>query len=91
MKAFKIGGACKWLDEDGQNVAEANFVTTTVRKLLTLTPKKRHEWMWPIVEYNLMALRRQLEFVAALPPRRRMWRISSELLPVYTHAATKKF
>lgn len=91
MIDFKIGGACKWLDEDGSNVAEANFVTTTVRKLLTLTPKQRHEWMWPIIEHNLTALRRQLEFVAALPPRRRMWRISSELLPIYTHDVTKKF
>jgi hypothetical protein len=43
MTVIKIGGACKWLDSDGNTVPDTNFRVITIRRLLTMTAKERHE------------------------------------------------
>lgn len=91
MKAIKVGGACKWLDSEGNTVPDTNFRVITIRRLLTMTAKERHACLLDILEHNLWALRRQIENVGAMPKPLRMWRIGSDLLPVATHEVSAKF
>lgn len=88
---MKVGGACKWLELDGSIVPEANFRGVTVRRLVAMSAKDRVEVLLLVVMHNTEALRKQIEFVAALPEPLRMWRISSDLLPLATHPVAAAF
>lgn len=91
MKAIKIGSACKWLDNEDNTVQESNFRVITIRTLSTLSSKERHERLLEILNHNLMALRKQIENVGALPKVLRMWRIGSDLLPIASHPISEAF
>lgn len=88
---IKIGAACKWLDENGQSVANANLRTTTIKKLSSLTSVERHEYLLEILAHNMSALAQQLKNVAALPTALKMWRLTSDILPVPTHKVSEEF
>ena len=86
-----VGGACKWLDTDGNNVPEANFRVTTVSKLSSLNTQERYECLYDIVKNNLAALSMQIVLVGVGPDATKMWRIGSDILPMYTHPVAKEF
>jgi UV DNA damage repair endonuclease len=88
---MKIGAACKWLDKNGQSVANANLRTTTIKKLSSLTSAARHEYLLEILTHNMSALAQQLKNVAALPNALKMWRLTSHILPAATHQVGKDF
>lgn len=88
---MKIGGACKMLTDEGQLWAGANLGTTTVKKLASLSARDRNNWLWALVDHNLTALANQVAIAAAWPKARRMWRIGSDVLPIYTHDVTQRF
>lgn len=85
MLDLKIGGACKLLSGDGEKLPDANFGTTTVKKTSTLTKKESRKWLLALVASNLQALLKQLAVMGSMPKALRMWRISSDLLPLFTH------
>ncbi len=53
MTRIKVGSACKWLDSEGNTLADTNFRTVTIRRLLTMTAKERHSCLLDILEHNL--------------------------------------
>ena len=88
---IRIGGACIYLTDEYVRLPHINMRVTNVRNVSKVSGKDRHDWLWDIMDHNLKALREQVIALSLLPPVMRMWRISSELLPVATHPVTQSF
>jgi UV DNA damage repair endonuclease len=88
----RIGFACKWINDPSEvngmkiNAAdrELNTTTTTVAWLNRQTREVAEQRLWDIMVHNLTAIYKLVEKVGALDEHRRMVRISSDILPVYT-------
>lgn len=80
-----------WLSSAAIREPHNNVRITTVRSLTEKSEQQRREWLWGLVRHNLGALSNQLIAISELPTALRMWRISSELLPVATHSITSSF
>ncbi|MFJ3467944.1 UV DNA damage repair endonuclease UvsE [Pseudomonas sp. NPDC090201] len=65
--------------------------TTTLRWMDSVTLQVAREKLLEIVEHNLAAQIRLLGYVAQLPVGRRMLRLSSDLLPFYSHPKVLEF
>ena len=94
MTQPRIGFCCKWLhphDVVGDMKVSAtdrelNGRTTTVAWLNRQSQAVAEDRLWEIMEHNIQSLSLMLETVGKLRPMQRMFRIGSELLPVYTEA-----
>ena len=90
----KIGFACKWIDHADQvngiskndDAKQYNTGTTTVRWLNNQSRDIAEQRLWDLMVGNIEATRKLVERVSTLDPSLRMVRISSDILPVYTHA-----
>ena len=90
----KIGFACKWIDHPDQvngigkndDAKQYNTGTTTVRWLNNQSRDVAEQRLWGLMVGNIEATRKLVERVSTLDPALRMVRISSDILPVYTHA-----
>ena len=99
MTQPRIGFCCKWLhphDVVGNMRVSAsdravNGRSTTVAWLNRQTQAQAEERLWNIMEHNIQSVALMLEIVGALPPVQRMFRIGSELLPVYTERHWRYF
>lgn len=76
----RVGFACKF--EDG---VTPNLKTTTITWLDSAPRQAAEEKLYNLTKHNLVSLFSQVKKIAALPPNQRMFRISSEVLPAYTH------
>lgn len=76
----RIGFACKF--EDG---ITPNIKTTTITWLDSAPRQKAEEKLYNILKHNLSALHTQVLTVAKNDANKRMFRISSDILPAYTH------
>jgi UV DNA damage endonuclease len=89
MTTPKIGFACKWseLDSKGQvvSVPELNTRVTTISWLNRQTKDVAEERLLELVKHNLAATKALVEKVGNLDERFRMVRLSSDILPAYTH------
>jgi len=81
----RIGFACKIQESQGKANPSLNTKTTTLTWLNKQTKDTALERLYEIAEQNIQALQRQLVWVAASPKHLRMFRLSSDLLPAYTH------
>ena len=89
----KIGFACKWIDSPDQingikatdDCKQYNTGTTTVAWLNRQTKDVAEQKLWGLMEQNIKATRKLVERVGTLNEHLRMVRLSSDLLPVYTH------
>ena len=85
----RIGFACKISEMHPTKgvvpVENMNFKTTTVSWLNKNTTDIAVSKLHSLLEHNLNALKNSVEYIATLPPQLRMFRIGSDLLPVYTH------
>ena len=89
----KIGFACKWIDHADQvngikkddDAKQYNTGTTTVRWLNNQSRDVAEQRLWDLMVGNIEATRKLVERVGTLDPHLRMVRISSDILPVYTH------
>jgi UV damage endonuclease UvdE len=89
----RIGFACKYIDPrvnlSPKHRREAelplNFRSTTVKHMRTLSESDQRAKLHDIVNHNLNALRKQIEYLGGLPKSLRMMRIGSDILPLYTH------
>ena len=89
----KIGFACKWIDHADQlngikkddDAKQYNTGTTTVRWLNNQSRDVAEQRLWDLMVGNIEATRKLVERVSTLDPHLRMVRISSDILPVYTH------
>jgi UV DNA damage repair endonuclease len=93
MKNFKIGFACKWIDNDNQikgikdidDSKKYNTMTTTMKWIASQKKDAAEEKLFSVILHNTKSVRLLVERVAKLKPALRMVRISSEILPFYTH------
>ena len=81
----RIGFACKIQSEHDKADPKLNTKTTTLTWLNNQTRDKAVEKLWMVMEHNVHALKQQLLWLAKQPANQRMFRISSDLCPAYTH------
>jgi len=99
VNTSRIGFACMYRHpERGLSLKELKALegdynprTTTLRWMDSVTPAEAQTKLLDIVEHNLAAQVRLLGFVAQLPLARRMLRLSSDLLPFYSHPKVAEF
>lgn len=83
----KIGFCCKWISPSGDASEEKslNQVDVTLSRLSRLEPKERESLLWEKMTHNLASLQKLVTTVSQMPATLRMFRITSDLLPCYTH------
>jgi UV DNA damage repair endonuclease len=89
----RVGFCCKWIDFPHQvdgihkddDAKQYNTSTTTVAWLNRQTREVAEQKLWDLMVGNIEATRKLVERVGTLDPALRMVRISSDILPVYTH------
>jgi UV DNA damage repair endonuclease len=89
----RLGFCCKFVPEDGDAAVtrRLNLTSVTLAYLSRLGPAAAFDKLASVVAHNLEALRLQVENVAARPQLERLHRMSSGLLPGYTHPDSKAF
>lgn len=95
----RIGFACKWIDYPEQvdgikatdDAKQYNTGATTVAWLNRQTRDVAEQKLWDLMISNIIATHKLVEKVGNLGSHLRMVRISSDLLPVYTHADFRDF
>ncbi|WP_027314832.1 UV damage endonuclease UvsE [Microvirga flocculans] len=93
MQDVRFGFCCKYIPEDGSvEAARAmNTTTVTMAHLGRLTPKAAYDKLASVVAHNLDAFRLQIAHVAGRPRLERLHRLSSDLLPGYTHPGSQDY
>ena len=81
----RVGFACKIQSEHDKADPKLNTKATTISYLQRQTQDAVRTKLWSLLEHNMQAFQAQLEYVAKLPHNQRMFRITSDLLPAYTH------
>jgi len=89
----RIGFCCKWIDRPDQvdgigakdDAKQYNTGTTTIAWLNRQTRDVAEQKLWDLTVQNIEATRKLVERVGELPNELRMVRISSDILPAYTH------
>ena len=95
----RIGFACKWIDNPDQvngikpkdAAKKYNTGTTTVSWLNRQSRDVAEQKLWDLMVQNIESLRLLVERVGELTPALRMVRLSSDILPCYTHADYRDF
>jgi len=87
----RVGFACKIQESHGKAAAGLNTGTTTLTWLNNQTRDAAVAKLWGVLDKNTHAIRKQLEWLSTLPANQRMFRLSSDLLPVYTHESWSWF
>jgi UV DNA damage repair endonuclease len=90
----RIGFACKWIDYPHQtdgigtkdDAKQYNTGTTTISWLNRQSRDVAEQKLWDLMVGNIEATKRLVERVSTLDTSLRMVRISSDILPAYTHA-----
>ena len=90
----RIGFVCKWIDTPEQvkgikpkdDAKQYNTGTTTITWLNNQSREVAEQKLWDLMVQNIEATRKLVERVGNLSESLRMVRISSDLLPAYTHA-----
>ena len=89
----RIGFACKWIDLPDQvngisakdDAKKYNTGTTTVSWLNRQSRDVAEQRLWDLMVQNIESTRLLVERVSELDPHLRMVRLSSDILPCYTH------
>ena len=81
----RIGFACKIQESPGVAAKGMNTKTITISWLSNQTRDAAVERLYSIAKANIAAVQAQVDWLAKQPPHLRMMRISSDLLPAYTH------
>jgi UV DNA damage endonuclease len=89
MTNKRIGFACKLSERDSkgavQSVEPCNTRTTTVTWLARQNKQAAEQRLVALMEHNVQSVRNLVLAVSKMPELQRMVRISSDVLPVYTH------
>jgi len=93
MQNPRFGFCCKYIPEDGaaQVARDMNTTTVTMAYLGRLDAKAAYDKLVSVVAHNLRAFRRQIDHVATRSRLERLHRLSSDVLPGYTHPACHEF
>ena len=95
----RIGFACKWIDRPDQtdgigakdDARKYNTGTTTVAWLNRQSREIAEQKLWDLMVQNIASTQALVERVSELEPSLRMVRLSSDILPCYTHADYRDF
>ena len=95
----KIGFACKWIDRPDQingikpkdECKIYNTSSTTVSWLNRQSQAAAEEKLWDLMKGNIESIKQLVQRVGALDENRRMVRLSSDILPVYTEPSWSWF
>ena len=91
----KIGFACKFSEihptKGVISLPEYNCKSTTIAWLDRQSKNSAYEKLTDIAKHNVMAIKKVIDHLSTLPPELRMFRISSDVLPAYTHDDYKDF
>jgi UV DNA damage endonuclease len=87
----RLGFCCKIVTDDAELSRRLNVGTVTMATLARLGPREAFDKLAAVVDRNLGAVRHQVEHVAARPRLERLHRLSSQLLPGYTHPSCRGF
>lgn len=95
----RMGFACKYMHEDQSQPKRLleeierplNTRATTVAWLNRQSRDVAEERLWEIMLHNTESARRLVEYVGTLPENRRMVRLGSDILPVYTEPTWSYF
>jgi UV damage endonuclease UvdE len=93
MTTKRIGFCCKYIDHPHQvdgvsakdDAKKYNTGTTTVAWLSRQSRSVAEDRLWSIMKSNIESIRLLVSKVGELEPSLRMVRLSSDILPVYTH------
>lgn len=88
---MRIGFACKFVDTYYANYSRLNFKTTTARHLAKLKPEEARQKLRSICDHNLTCLSLAADTIAVWPLPLRMFRLSGDLLPLFTHELCDRF
>lgn len=81
----RTGIACKIQKAHGQADPKLNIRSTTISYLSRQTLQAAETKLWDLVQHNVNTLRLQIEWLGTHSVQHRMFRISSDILPCYTH------
>lgn len=83
----RLGYCCKYIAPDGDESRDRtlNIRGLTMAYLARQAPAAAYDKLAEVVRHNLAAMRLQIDEVAARPPLERLLRLSSDVLPGYTH------
>lgn len=81
----RVGIACKIQSGHDQADPKLNIKSTTISYLARQTKQAAETKLWDLVKHNVSALYKQIEWLGTQPTPYRMFRISSDILPCYTH------
>lgn len=95
----RIGFACKWIDNidqlnklsDKDDAKKYNTGTTTVAWLDRQSETTANDKLWSLVKQNIESCRLLVARVGQLEDALRMVRLSSDVLPMYTHERWGRF
>ena len=91
----KIGFCCKFSEihptKGVISLPEYNCKSTTIAWLDRQSKNSAYEKLTDIAKHNVMAIKKVIDHLSTLPPELRMFRISSDVLPAYTHDDYKDF
>jgi len=96
---YRIGYACKYMHSDRtltkkkleETERPYNNKATTNAWLTAQTIDVAEERLFEIVKHNLESVKKQIKTMVFCPPELKMLRISSDLLPFYTHDSWSYF
>src|SRR5688500_15254175 len=93
MHGSRLGFCCKYIPDDGaaDTVRAMNLTSVTMAYLGRQEAKAAFDKLASVVAHNLAAVRRQIEHVAGRPRLERLHRLSSDLLPGYTHPSCRAY
>ena len=81
----RIGFACKIQKSHDVAESDLNTKSTTISWLSKQTEDAARAKLWGLLDHNLNTFYRQLKWIAKQPTNQHMFRITSDLLPAYTH------
>jgi UV DNA damage endonuclease len=89
----RLGFCCKFVSEqdDRERARRLNVTSVTMAYLTRLGGAAAYDKVSAVVAHNLDAIERQIAHVAARPKLERLHRLSSDLLPGYTHPVGRPF
>lgn len=90
---MRFGFCCKYIDSVKQlsaiktsdNCYQYNCGTTTVAAMNKLSRSLAYDKLFSLIRRNVSSIRKLIKLVGSDIPEKRMVRLSSEILPLYTH------
>jgi UV DNA damage repair endonuclease len=85
QNVHRVGFACKIQTSHDKADPKLNTKSTTISYLARQTQANAYGKLWDLLEHNMTTIQAQLVYLSKLPNNQRMFRLTSDVLPAYTH------